>query len=271
MKRYVISAVVALVILLQDSNAYAKETEGFCVTGSFSEYEGDYVFRVEILADSSAQLSNMISVRNDKSYVIINISESLFDEHFNFSDKYTFIINDTDSDGKYEIDNFGEKHCYLRWDKYGEYCGKVSGYFEKECDSINFHDEYFDETSVYKFVIVSSDNDDIKKEYFIYMVYEKDYFEENFGYDGSYSLSVFDTGETYDGDKMYSMFSPEFLRYFKFGFEVSDKEEMISDAKAEKQKEIEDAFKPMIIVVVVLIISGIGYSIIHKKFIGKKR
>lgn len=269
MKKYVVFAVMALVILTQGSSAYAKETDSFCVTGSFSEYKDDYVFKVEMLSDSSGQLGNMVSVNNDKSYVIINISEDFFNDYFNFLDKYTFKISDTDSDGKYEIDNLGDKHCYLRWDKYGEYCGKVSGYFEKECDSISFHDEYFDETSIYKFVVVSSDNDDIKKEDFIYMVYEKDYFEENFGYDDSYSLSVFDTGETYDGDNMYSMFSPEFLRYFKFGFEVSDKDEMISDAKAEKQKEIKNAFMPMIIVVVIVIISGIGYSVIRKKMTKK--
>ncbi len=213
----------------------------------------------------------MVSVNNDKSYVVVDIEESVFNEYFSFGEKYTFVINDDDKNGRYEIKNLGEKHCYLRWDNYGDYIGKVSGYFEKECEEISFHNEYFEETSVYKFVIVSSDNDEIKNKDYVYMVYEKEYFKEKLGYNNSYSISLFDTGEVYDECGLYSMFSPEFLRYFTFGFEVYDKNEMISDAKEEKQEEIKESFKPMIIVVTLVVLSGTIYSIAQKKWLDKKR
>lgn len=264
MKRFFLILVVMISILI--NGAMSNEIKKYVVAGKFIEKNDAYIFKIEESWFSISSLKT-IEYKGYDACIKIHISEEVFDSSLKFDEKMSITVTDKDLDGIYEIDNGGMCYDYILWDKIHNMPEDyIKGYFVNECGEISFHDEYFGTSNVYKFNIVDTESEYPKYSDYVYIVYEKDYFDNKISYDKGYSFYIFDTGEVYQDRNLYIMYNVVNLSYFDtFKFYEYDKDEMVEQNKEEKRKNIKMTLIPMAITVGVMMIGGILSMVKLKK------
>ncbi len=207
----------------------------------------------------------------------IRVEKSLFEKTFSMDTMYTISFTDYD-DEIYEItDDDGPLRYFIWCDLNEEFVDFIYGYFETECGSIEAHPEIFNDVYVYKFKLLESSG--YYSSDYIYIECEKDEFDKMLDFDSGYYFDLFDTGESYKGEHVYSLYDYKALRY-DWGFNDSyddtrfqkfDKQELIDKYKQEKKEQAKKDFKPFFIIVGAILAIGTVNIVIVKKKHNKNR
>lgn len=261
------TAIVLVIVFLISSArvALAAEDSTYVLAGRFVAKSEEYIFCIEETAESINQL-NRIEYMGNSSCILVSVSAEKFDELFEMNEKITLMVDDANSDGIYEVAHSEGRYHYLIWDKMEENPAEyVSGYFEEESYKIAFHDEFFKEPNVYKFNIVSTESEYPEYNDYVYLVYEKEYFDNKFSPDKGYSFYIFNTGEKFEGRDLYTMLYAVDMKYFdSFKFKEYDKSELQEQEEEKKKEELERTFVPMIAVIGAIVVTGVALAVYSK-------
>lgn len=272
MKRPTIKMLLLIAMIIipacDKNSAKAEETQEYVGAGEFVAYNNEedyYYFNVYETGNRPAAKESVYY--EDMACIPISIDKDLFESNFSFETMYTITYTDINKDGIYEISDENGLYTYIRWDNMEEEpLAQVIGYFEGEpADLTGFHPEIFKNVTVYKFKVLEA----AKGEYgsdFAYVAYEKSYFEENLSYDNGYKMFIFDSGEKYNGQTLYTMYNIVDLRNMDYAFfDVLDKQELIENEKENQTSKMITDFKPMIIVAGVIVVVGVTSVIVTQK------
>lgn len=139
---------------------------------------------------------------------------------------------------------------------------EVMGYFEKDLGTMVFLPETLGETRIYSFKVLENKRDDVNKISNIKVLFEKDFFDSDLGFDKSYSFLLFDTGLKYESETVYTLYYYPKLGYFtETGFGEYEKDKVKKERNADFIKE----HKSELIIMLILVIGSFGALISGKR------